>query len=407
MPTAGPLPAGFFPASAVSASVTGPADTLAKGYATAEGTARFAARHPLAAAGHFRTSLGLTVSSLGHGSYLGETDAASRAAYADAVAAALSGGVNVLDTASSYREQASERDVGAGLRRFLAGGGQRDEVVVVTKAGFIHGDVDMPDAEAWFEHEYLDSGVLATGDVVQAHCMTPRFVTHQLARSRRNLGIDTIDVLLLHNVEHPLEWGVSEATFYQAVEAAFTALEQAVDAGHLRHYGVATWDGLRVPPGSRGHLQLVKLVHAAGQARMETDRKAGREPKAGNHHFKAIELPVNLAMAEAALVPTQPFRFGAQTALECAKDLGMMVLASASLGQMRMRLDPGLLGAFAADQPAHAALQFTRSVPGVTTALVGMGNPAHARSNTAFALARPPEPRTVKTLLGTGSIHGA
>jgi aryl-alcohol dehydrogenase-like predicted oxidoreductase len=351
--------------------------------------------------------LGLTVSSVGHGSYLGALDEAARQGYRDATAAALAGGINLLDTASSYREQASERDVGDGIRAYLASGGRRDGFLVVTKAGFLHGDVDEVDAEAWFQREYVDSGVIAKGDILSSHCMTPSFVRHQVARSRRNLGLATLDAVLLHNVEHPLEWGVAETTYYAAVENAFLALEQEVDAGHLQSYGVATWDGFRVPPGTKGHLSLVKLVHAAGQARMRADQAAGHTPKAGQHHFRAIELPVNLAMAEAALVPTQPFRFGAQTILDSARELGMLVLASASLGQMRMRLDPELLGAFEAPTAAQAAMQFTRSVPGVTTALVGMGHPAHAVANAEFACARAPEPGTVKTLLGTGSIHGA
>jgi aryl-alcohol dehydrogenase-like predicted oxidoreductase len=118
---------------------------------------------------------------------------------------------------------------------------------------------------------------------------------------------------------------------------------------------------------------------------------------------------VNLAMTEAALVPTQPFRFGAQTALDCARDLAMLVLSSASLMQMRVagRVPPEMAQAFGTRTDAETALQFTRSVPGVTTALVGMGDPAHAKSNAAFATSRAPEPRTVRTLLGTGSIHGA
>jgi aryl-alcohol dehydrogenase-like predicted oxidoreductase len=108
-------------------------------------------------------------------------------------------------------------------------------------------------------------------------------------------------------------------------------------------------------------------------------------------------------------VPTQPFRFGAQTALDCAKELGMLVLASASLMQMRVagQVPAEMREAFGTRTDAETALQFTRSVPGVTTALVGMADPAHARANAAFAASRAPEPRIVRTLLGTGSLHGA
>jgi aryl-alcohol dehydrogenase-like predicted oxidoreductase len=375
-----------------------PSALMQTGRATPEGTAAYAATHP-AAQGHYRTALGWTVSSLGMGSYLGETAPEARRNYTEAAKAALAGGVNVLDTAANYRDQASERDLG----KALAAHGHREGVVVASKAGFLHGDCDEADPDAWFQREYIDSGVLQKGDVVSGHSLAPAFVAHQLERSRRNLALECIDVFFLHNPEHQLEWGVPPPEFYARVEAAFEVLERACDAGHIQVYGVATWDGLRVPPDRQGHLSLVKLVHHAGQARM----KAGG--KAGQHHFRALQFPVNLAMTEAALVPTQPFRFGAQTALDCAKDLGMLVLSSASLMQMRIanRVPAEMAQAFGTRTDAETALQFTRSVPGVTTALVGMGTPAHAAANAGFAVSRPPEPRIVKTLLGTGSIHGA
>lgn len=371
------------------------------GRATPEGTAAYAARRP-AAAGHYRKAQGLTLSSLGMGTYLGETDPGSRLAYQEAAAAALGAGVNVLDTAANYRDQASERDLGRAIRHFVQGGGDRAGIVVATKAGFLHGDCDEADPEAWFQREYLDSGVLHKADVRSGHSIAPSYVRHELERSRRNLGLETLDVLFLHNVEHPLDWGVPEEAFYAHVEDAFESLERACDAGHLGMYGVATWDGLRTPPGERGHLSLVKLVHHAGQARM---RVGGR---AGDHHFRALEMPVNVAMTEAYLRPTQPFRFGDQTVLQAAKELDMVVLASASLVQMRMagRLPPEYAAALGTAGDAETALQFTRSVPGVTTALVGMGRPEHARANAAFAARTPPAPAVVKTLLGTGSVHG-
>ncbi|MEK6986338.1 MAG: aldo/keto reductase [Candidatus Thermoplasmatota archaeon] len=377
---------------------------LTAGFASLEGTARYSGAHA-AAKGHYRQSQGLTFSSVGMGSYLGETDSAARAAYADATLVALQSGINVLDTAANYRDQASERDLGAGIARFLAAGGRRDEIVVASKAGFIHGDCDEPDGDAWFDATFLDPSapVLLPGDVVSGHSLAPRFIERQLDRSRANLGLACLDIYYLHNPEHQLEWGISESAFYDRIEAAFEALERAVDAGKLRMYGVATWDGLRAGPEEKGHLSLVKLVHHAGAARM----KAGG--KASEHHFRAIQLPVNLVMTEAFLRPGQPFRFGAQTILAAAKELGMVVMSSASLMQMRIagRIPPEYAMALGTRGDAATALQFTRSVPGVTTALVGMGRPEHATANAAFATSHAPDSGTVKTLLGTGSIHGA
>jgi len=371
-----------------------------EGKASAEGTAAFAASHPGAAA-HFRQALGWTVSSVGLGSYLGETAPKARRDYADAALACLHGGLNVLDTASNYRDQASERDLGHAIQEFVSGGGRREGVVVASKAGFLHGDCDQDDSDAWFDSEYMESGVLRRDDVVSGHSLAPGYIRHELKRSRSNLGLACIDVFFLHNPEHQLDW-LDEATFYARIEAAFVELERAVDAGEIQVYGVATWDGLRTPPGEKGHLSLVKLVHHAGAARMKVGGKAAA------HHFRAMELPVNLAMAEAALKPTQPYRFGAQTALDCGKDLGMLVLSSASLMQMRLRgrLPPEYAAAFGTRDDATTALQFTRSVPGVTTALVGMGNPLHASLNASFATTTPPAPAVVRTLLGTGSVHG-
>lgn len=371
---------------------------MIEGRATPEGTASLAS-NPAS----MRKALGLTLSTVGMGSYLGRTEEAARHAYVEAALACLQGGINVLDSAANYRDQASERDLGAAIAQHVASGGRRDAFLVSSKAGFLHGDCDEADADAWFEAEYTQSGVLAKGDVLSGHSLAPAYLLHELARSRANLGLSTLDVLFLHNPEHQLEWGVPEAEFYHRIERAFEALERAVDAGHIAMYGVATWDGLRVPPGSKGHLSLIKLVHHAGAARMKVGGRASE------HHFRALQLPVNLAMTEAALVPTQPYRFGAQTVLDCAKDLGFLVMASASLVQMRMagRIPPEYREAFGTSDDAQTALQFTRSVPGVTTALVGMGLPQHARANAAFAQAIAPQPAVVRTLLGTGSLHGA
>ena len=71
------------------------------------------------------------------------------------------------------------------------------------------------------------------------------------------------------------------------------------------------------------------------------------------------------------------------------------------------RIPPEYAMALGTRGDAATALQFTRSVPGVTTALVGMGRPEHATANAAFATSHAPDSGTVKTLLGTGSIHGA
>src|SRR5947209_17425242 len=102
-------------------------------YATAEGTARFAARFPgFQQTAFYRSVFNLSVSSLGIGTYLGDANEAADSRYTDALIAAGESGINFFDTAINYRGQRSERCVGAALKHL-----QRDEVVVCTKAGFL------------------------------------------------------------------------------------------------------------------------------------------------------------------------------------------------------------------------------------------------------------------------------
>jgi hypothetical protein len=73
-------------------------------------TLRFAARFPAPKAARFYHDVqGLTVSSVGIGTYRDEMDAATDRAYAEAVTGTLAAGVNFIDTSLNYRNQRSER----------------------------------------------------------------------------------------------------------------------------------------------------------------------------------------------------------------------------------------------------------------------------------------------------------
>ena len=160
---------------------------MKSGFATPEGTARFADRFP-AFQDFFRGAQGLTVSSLGMGTYLGNPDEATDRAYTDAARAAFASGINFFDTAINYRHQRSERALGDALRD-----APRDEFVICTKAGFLTPGA-VPD--------FLTAADVAGG----MHSMAPDFLADQIDRSRANLGLDTIDVFYLHNPETQLNY---------------------------------------------------------------------------------------------------------------------------------------------------------------------------------------------------------
>lgn len=313
----------------------------------------------------------MELSSLGLGTYLGPPTDAADAAYTEAARAFHSAGGNVFDTAANYRGGRSERALGAAFK-----GLPRDGFFVSTKAGYIPMPDSGPDesARAWFQRVLEGPGFLSVDDLVDGcHALTPTYLAHQLDISRGALGLETLDLFHLHNPEQQLAHLGPEA-FYAMISRAFEACEGFVEAGKIRAYGVATWNGFRVPPGQEGHLSLSRLVAAATAA-------GGRD-----HHFRWIQLPLNLAMPEAFLVPTQVIDGTAMTPLAAAQASGLSVQTSASLMQARIlgQLPDGFAEALGLQTPAQAALQFTRSCPGVTTALCGMGRAAHVAENVAI-----------------------
>src|SRR6185436_19498687 len=109
---------------------------MIKGKATPDGTAAYAKKQTRAHAGHWKSAMGLTLSSLGMGSYLGNADPVSDGKYAACAEKSLANGINVLDSAINYRYQRSERNLGLGLKKAIdAGVVARDQVLICTKGG--------------------------------------------------------------------------------------------------------------------------------------------------------------------------------------------------------------------------------------------------------------------------------
>jgi aryl-alcohol dehydrogenase-like predicted oxidoreductase len=370
-------------ASALAPATASPEDAPPR-QATPEGTTRYRARQAERFARDFYRAgpAGLTLSSIGIGTYLGDDSDETDAAYADAVRLAIASGINVIDSAINYRCQRSERAIARALHSVsISGDATRDEVIVCTKGGYVPLDEYPPATpegyQGYLRREFYARNVMTAKDVVSGgHCLTPSFLQDCLARSRENLGLDVVDVYYVHNPEQQLA-AVSYDELLDRLRAAFTCLEECVDRGEIGVYGCATWQGLRVEPGARGHMALADLVQLA------------REIAGDAHHFRMIQLPINLAMPEAVRVPTQPLPGGkVVTVLEAARELGLSVTASATLMQSQLAANlptpvRELFPALATD--AQRAVAFVRSVPGVTTALVGMKQRGHVEENLGAA----------------------
>ncbi|HEU5251483.1 MAG TPA: aldo/keto reductase [Thermoanaerobaculia bacterium] len=360
------------------------------GRATLDGTERFAGRAK-AAAGHFREAAGLVLSSIGLGTYLGKEDSATDRGYEESIAVALSSGVNVFDSAINYRGQKSERAIGRALASaFQNGAARRDEVFVSTKGGYLpHDSDDRRDPRRFILETFVATGIAPKAEIASGgHCMAPGYLEDQIDRSRRNLGLETIDLYYLHNIESQ-RTSVDRPTFRARLVTAVDTLEKAAALGRIARWGLATWDGLRVPPEHPEHLSLAETLAVAEEV-------AGRD-----HHFAAIQLPVNLAMAQAVAYRSQESADGRRSALSAANELRLAAFGSASLLQGRLAgdLPDEIEAAFPDAAPgAQRALQFSRSSPGMTTALVGVSTPEHAREDFALAGVPPADASRVLAL---------
>ncbi|MDP6084979.1 MAG: aldo/keto reductase [Nitrospinota bacterium] len=321
------------------------------------------------------------------GTYLGDEDEPTDDLYRRTVAQCLDLGCNVIDTAANYRCQRSERSVGEGLRdAFDQGKARREEVVVTTKSGFIPFDGARPKSQddfiGYIVNTFLKPGVIEKEDIVAGcHCMTPAYLQHQLDASRANLGLERLDVYYVHNPETQLQ-EVDREEFLSRVCAAFETLEKNVGDGKIRYYGTATWSGCRLKPEEREYLSLADLV------------KAEKDVAGEDHHFRAIQLPLNLAMPEAIALANQPVDGEMTSLVNAAGHFGISVMASASIfqGRVAQNLPDFVSGAFPGLQTdAQRAIQFVRSTPGMTVALVGMRQTAHVDENLAVS-GIPPAP---------------
>ena len=117
------------------------------------------------------------------------------------VAHALDHGVNFFDTADGYSHGESEQILGKAL------GKRRNEAVICTKLGFRQTDL------------LTDAG-LSRGHVIK-----------QIEGSLERMGIDHIDLLVLHKTD-----------FTTPMEETLAALQTAVEHGKVRHIGVSNWN---------------------------------------------------------------------------------------------------------------------------------------------------------------------
>lgn len=206
----------------------------------------------------------------------------------EALKLALTSGCNLIDTSTNYTNGGSELLIGQVLQElFKKGEISRDQIVVVTKVGYLQGD-NLTIAQRKIEEGSPFPEVVEFSDDCW-HCISPEFIEDQISRSLQRLGIEQIDVLLLHNPEYFLQAGGHHQEYYQRIRNAFEFLETQVEAGKIQYYGISS----NTFPSEK---------EASDFTSFETTLEIASSIQQ-NHHFAVIQFPFNLLEPGAALNP--------------------------------------------------------------------------------------------------------
>ncbi len=257
---------------------------------------------------------GLFVSEAGFGCY--RIDIRSQI-NREALKRALLEGINLIDTSSTYTNGNSELLIGELISELVKSKKIcRKSFVLVTKGGYLQG----------FNYELSQSRKNENNpfpDLVEyqnrlEHCIHPEFIKDQITRSLERLGVETIDVYLLHNPEYYLKWAKNNKVnitkarieYYLRIKKAFEYLEKEVENGRINHYGISS-NTFPLDAKDYEFTCLHNIIEIA-------------EEVSENNHFSVIEFPMNLAETNPYTKVNQPNDL---TLLELAekKNLGVLI----------------------------------------------------------------------------------
>ena len=137
-----------------------------------------------------------------------EVTPAGRAAGQRAIVAAYESGYTLFDNADIYCRGEAERILGEALKEVS---GMRDRVVIVTKGGIRPGGDPQPNSPGRYD-------------------FSASYIVHACEQSLKRLGIETIDVYLLHRPD-----------LLADPEEVAQAFSQLKAAGKVRHFGASNF----------------------------------------------------------------------------------------------------------------------------------------------------------------------
>lgn len=153
-----------------------------------------------------------------------------------ALAYAIKSGCNLIDTAVNYQKGESEKMIGNYLREH-----PETSCFIISKAGYA-GAADLPFLEKLaVGSPEAPSPVVRYGETL--HCIHPDFLRKKIRLTLSRLQRKCIDGFLLHNPEYFLMTypdAFYKDIFYKRIEQAFSFLEECVQKGLIRYYGISS-----------------------------------------------------------------------------------------------------------------------------------------------------------------------
>ncbi|WP_297455487.1 aldo/keto reductase [Persephonella sp.] len=338
----------------------------------------------------YKNFANMKLSEIGIGTYLGQPDDQTDQNYLETITEGIKRGITVIDTAINYRNMRSEVVVGKAIKST-----NRKDVYISTKGGYLAVPYNIQqDATQWFKENFVQTGIVSPSEITQTgNIISTKYIDWAFEQSLKNLDTDYIDIYFLHNPEDQLLKFDREA-FLDRLRGVFRLLEGKVQEGKLRFYGLATWNGFRVPENHRQYLNLYEIYQLA--------KEVGGE----SHHFRSIQLPYNLAMLEAYNLKNQEINGEKLSTLEAAEKLGIYTYISAPTMQGRLirPVAPEILERFKVKKYSHIPIQFVRSTKGVGTTLIGMSKKQHLLENLEIEDIQPLPPEEIDNMINSRKI---
>lgn len=306
------------------------------GFASAAATSDFANRYRnryRQRAYRLLGGTGLTVSQIGFGTYRCQQN---NDIHFQALQQAIHKGCNIIDTSANYMDGAAESLIGDVLNQEVVWGDlQREEIVLVSKVGYIQGEnMEIVRQREMEKRSFPDIVQYAPG---VWHCIHPSFIRDQISRSLSRMQVDVLDVYLLHNPEYYLldvakkSGAVSHnilEEFYRRIQQSFLEMEKLAEEGLIRFYGISS----NTFPVSAERPDFVSLSRV-WEVYQSVCAEKGISP--GEGHFAVIQFPFNWLEKEAFTLKNNSYQGKLLTVLELARELNLSVLTNRPLNAFK------------------------------------------------------------------------